>query len=67
MTISKNKKERKMNRKQLEVLLNDQLEQYTLEEFFEQFDLTPLDVVEVVYDAGQMDDEILEGMTPSDS
>lgn len=60
-------KEKKMNRKQLEELLNDQLEESTLEEFFEQFDLTPLDVVSVVYDAGQMDDVLLEKMVPSDS
>lgn len=56
-----------MNPKQLERILKDQLEDYTLEEFFEQFDLTPFEVVEVIYDAGLLDDEILESMIPSDS
>lgn len=55
-----------MTKKQLERILTDQLEQYTLDEFFEFFDLTPLDIVLTVYEAGLMDDEILEGFIPSD-
>lgn len=58
---------RKMNKKQLERVVRDQLEEYTLEEFFEMFDLTPLEVVELIYDEGQLDDVILESMVPSDA
>lgn len=58
---------RKMNKKQLERVVRDQLEEYTLEEFFEMFDLTPLEVIELIYDEGQLDDVILESMVPSDA
>lgn len=56
-----------MTPKQLEGVLRDALEDMSLEEFFEAFDLTPLEVVETAYDAGLLDDEILESMIPSDS
>lgn len=62
-----NTRKKKMNLKQLERILKDQLEDSTLEEFFEQFDLTPFEVVECVYDAGLLDDEILESLVPSDT
>lgn len=55
-----------MNTK-LERILNDQLEVYLLEEFFELFDLTPLEVFQVVYDAGLLDEEILTRMVPADA
>lgn len=55
-----------MTPKQLERILIDQLEYKTLEEFFEQFDLTPLEVVMTVFESSLMDEELLERLTPSD-
>lgn len=56
-----------MNNEQLEKVLNTYLEDKSLEEFFEEFNLTPLEIVEVIYDEGLLDDEILERFTPSDA
>lgn len=55
-----------MNIKQLERILKDQLEDKTLEELFEEFDLTALEVFEAMYDIGKLDEEILDRMVPSD-
>jgi hypothetical protein len=55
-----------MNLKQLERIIIDQLEDKTLEEFLEEFDLTPLDVVVILYDEGMLDDELLERKIPVD-
>lgn len=49
-----------MNLKQLEKVIKDQLEDQTLEEFLEEFDLTPLDVVVILYEEGMLDEELLE-------
>ncbi len=49
-----------MNLKQLERMLLDQLEDRTLEEFLEEFDLTPFDVIVILYDEGLLDEELLE-------
>jgi hypothetical protein len=55
-----------MNLKQLERIIIDQLEDKTLEEFLEEFDLTPLDVVVILYEEGMLDDELLERKIPVD-
>lgn len=49
----------------LERIVDYNLEQYSLEEFLEFFDLTPLDVIVTCYDQGLIDDEILESMNPT--
>lgn len=59
-------KVKKMNDKQLERIVTDQLEYKTLEEFFEQFDLTPFEIVKAVFESSLIDEEILEALTPSD-
>jgi hypothetical protein len=53
-----------MNEKILERIIENL--DISLEEFFEMFDLTVGEVVLAVYESGLMDDEILEGMIPSD-
>ena len=55
-----------MNLKQLERIIASQLEDQTLEEFLEEFDLTPLDVVVILYEEGMLDDELLERKLPVD-
>lgn len=55
-----------MTNKQIERIVIDQLEQYTLEEFFEFFDLTPLDVVSFLYDEGFLREDILNSFLPVD-
>src|SRR5690242_9524280 len=50
----------KMNIKQLEKILNDQLEEKSFEEFLEEFDVTPLDVVVLLFESGLMDESILD-------
>lgn len=49
----------------LERIVDYNLEQYSLEEFLEFFDLTPLDAIVTLYDQGMIDDDVLEGMTPT--
>lgn len=56
----------KMNNKQLEKIVSDQLEYKSLEEFFEQFDLTPFEIVRAVFESSLIDEELLEALTPSD-
>lgn len=53
-------------KERLEKILDEQLEEYLFEEFLELFDLTPLDVFKVIYDAGLIDEDILDRMVPSD-
>ena len=55
-----------MNLKQLEKVITTQLEDQTLEEFLEEFDLSPLDVVILLYEEGMLDDELLERKLPVD-
>ena len=55
-----------MNLKQLEKVITDQLEDQTLEEFLEEFDLTPLDVIILLYEEGMLDDDLLERKLPVD-
>jgi len=55
-----------MNEIQIEKALEDFLENNTLEEFFEQFNITPLEVVLSLYFEGMLDEDILNNITPSD-
>lgn len=55
-----------MNIKQLERITVTELEDKTLEEFLEEFDLTPLDVIVILYEEGMLDDELLERKLPVD-
>lgn len=55
-----------MNSNKLERVLNDLLEDNTLEEVFELFDLTPEDVFLCVYEDGLIDDEILKEYLATD-
>lgn len=55
-----------MNIKQLERLLNDQLEDKSFEELLEEFDLTTLEVFQGLYEAGMLDEDLLDAMVPSD-
>lgn len=49
---------------ELERILEDQLENKTLEEIFELFNLTPLDIFQLAYYEGHLDDEILQNLLP---
>lgn len=42
------------------------LEDLTLEEFFEQFNLTPYEIIELAYENGLLDEKILKRMAPVD-
>lgn len=55
-----------MNNKQIEGVCDYILEELTMEEFFEQFNLTPYDIIQLAYDEGMLDEEILERMLPTD-
>lgn len=43
------------------------LEDLTLEEFFEQFNLTPYEIIELAYENGLLDEKILKRMAPVDA
>lgn len=55
-----------MNSKQLERVLDDQLEDNSFEEVLEMFDLTPFEVFEILYDEGLLEESILERLLASD-
>lgn len=55
-----------MKPKDLERVVNDQLEDFDLGEFFELFDITPLEIVELAYENGLLDEDILMKMLPTD-
>lgn len=55
-----------MNEKKLEKTLNEWLDENSLEDFFEQFDLSAYEVAQLLYDEGMLDDDILMRMTPTD-
>lgn len=48
----------------LERAVDDQLEMYSLEEFFEFFDITPFEIIQLAFENGLLDEEILENMVP---
>lgn len=55
-----------MKSKDLERVVNDQLEYFDLGEFFELFDITPFEIVELAYENGLLDEDILMKMLPTD-
>ncbi len=50
--------------RRLEELISDHLEQYTFEEFLEEFDLTPVEVFINLYYSGLIDDVDLQRVFP---
>ncbi len=56
-----------MNNRELEKVLEDYLENNSLEDFLEQHNLTPLEVVEMLWAEGFLDEELLNRMIPSDA
>ncbi len=59
-------KVKKMNYK-IEKGVELYLEDHSLEDFFEMFDVTPDEVVEVVYEAGLLSDYLLRKLIPADA
>jgi hypothetical protein len=55
-----------MNEDILEKILDEYLENKSFEEFLEEFNLTPLEVLICIYENGLVDDSELERMIPSD-
>lgn len=55
-----------MNEDELEAILDDYLEDKSLEEFLEEFNITPLEVVNMLFEEGLLDEDLLERMRPSD-
>lgn len=53
-----------MNELQLERIIDYQLEEMTLEEFFELFNVTRYDIIQTIYDEDKLDEELLERMLP---
>lgn len=52
---------------ELEYILNTYLENKSLEEFLEEFNITPLEAVESLFEDGLLDPDILERMIPADA
>ena len=50
----------------LEKILESYLEDASLEDFLEEHNITPLEAVELLYDAGCLLDDLLEKQTPVD-
>lgn len=55
-----------MKLKDLERVVDDQLEDFDLGEFFELFDVTPYEVVLLAYENGLLDEDLLMKMLPTD-
>ena len=55
-----------MNVRKIEKLLTNYLEDKTFEEFLEEFNITPLEVVELLFTEGMLDEDILDRMVPAD-
>lgn len=51
---------------ELEKILDTYLEDKTLEDFLEEFNVTPLEAIEVLFEDGLLDPDILDKMRPSD-
>lgn len=51
---------------QLEKILEDYLENKSLEDFLEEFNITPLEVVILLFDEGLLDEYQLDRLVPSD-
>ncbi len=56
-----------MTPKQLEKVVDDQLEDTTLEDFLEQFDITVYEIIQLAYDNGLLEESILRHMLPTDA
>lgn len=56
-----------MTEKELERLVNDYLEDNSLEDFLELHNISVIDNVLLLYDEGFLDDLILERMKPTDA
>ena len=52
---------------QLERILSEQLEEYTFEEFLENFDLSPWDVFLLAFEEGLINEELLLPYLASDN
>ena len=48
----------------LEMRINAILEQFTIEEVLEEFDIQPIEVFELLFDAGLLDERLLNNLTP---
>ena len=55
-----------LNERTLEKIMEDYLENRTLEDFLEEFNIPVIDVVTLLYDEGFLDDYQLERLIPSD-
>jgi hypothetical protein len=55
-----------MNEDTLEKIINSYLENNSLEELFEEFDLTPLEALTSLYENGMISDDDLERLIPAD-
>ena len=49
-----------MTKQKIDKRLETLLEQMTLEELLEEFDVTPTEVFELLYDEGMLDEELFE-------
>jgi hypothetical protein len=56
----------KMNERQLEGVVDYILEETTLEDFLEEFNITSFEIIKLAYDNGLLDEEILKRMLPTD-
>lgn len=64
--MSLNMKVKIMKIKEIERILDYALESYTLEEFLEFFDITPLDAIILLYDSGMINPVVLKELAPTD-
>ena len=55
-----------MNEDELEAIVNNYLEDKSLEDFLEEFNITIQEVVSLLYNEGLLDDDLLERMRPTD-
>ena len=49
-----------MKKRQIEKTFTNQLEDKTLEEILEDFDITPVEALMLLFDSGMIDEELLE-------
>lgn len=56
-----------MNDRQLQKIVEVYLEDSSLEEFLEQFDITPFEAVKYLYEGGYIDEETLKSQLPTDA
>ncbi len=56
-----------MNNRELEKVLEDYLEHNSLEDFLELHNITPIEIIEILWSEGLLDEELLDRMIPSDA